>query len=82
MEWSDDAIVLSVRPHGETSAIVEALTRALDCALVASDDLVSQARTELDSAEAVFRPLMAQAPQTIRGLEQPIAVWTQARAEE
>ena len=27
MEWSDDAIVLSVRPHGETSAIVEALTR-------------------------------------------------------
>jgi len=61
---------------------LEALTRALDCALVASDDLVSQARTELDSAEAVFRPLMAQAPQTIRGLEQPIAVWTQARADE
>lgn len=60
---------------------LEALTRALDCALVASDDLVRQARTELDSAEAVFRPLMAQAPQTIRGLEQPIAVWTQARAE-
>lgn len=27
MEWSDDAIVLSVKPHGETSAIVEALTR-------------------------------------------------------
>lgn len=26
MEWSDDAIILSVRPHGETSAIVEALT--------------------------------------------------------
>jgi adenylate cyclase len=61
---------------------LEALTRALDCALVASDDLVRQARTELDSAEAVFRPLMAQAPQTIRGLEQPIAVWTQARGEE
>src|SRR5215469_9357775 len=54
---------------------LEAMTRALDCALVASDDLVRQARTELDSAEAVFRPLMAQAPQTI-------AVWTQARAEE
>ena len=33
-------------------------------------------------AEAVFRPLMAQPPQTIRGLEQPIAVWTQARAGE
>ena len=28
MEWSDDAIVLSVRALGETSAIVEALTRA------------------------------------------------------
>jgi DNA repair protein RecO (recombination protein O) len=28
MEWSDDAIVLSVRAHGETSAIVEVLTRA------------------------------------------------------
>ena len=27
MEWSDDAIVLSVRPHGESSAIVETLTR-------------------------------------------------------
>ena len=27
MEWSDAAIVLSVRPHGETSAIVETLTR-------------------------------------------------------
>jgi DNA repair protein RecO (recombination protein O) len=27
MEWSDDAIVLSVKPHGETSAIVETLTR-------------------------------------------------------
>lgn len=26
MEWSDDAIVLSVRPHGETSAILEVLT--------------------------------------------------------
>jgi DNA repair protein RecO (recombination protein O) len=27
LEWSDDAVVLSVRPHGETSAILEALTR-------------------------------------------------------
>jgi DNA repair protein RecO (recombination protein O) len=26
MEWSDDAIILSVRPHGETSVIVEALS--------------------------------------------------------
>lgn len=28
MEWTDDGIVLSVRPHGETSAILEALTRS------------------------------------------------------
>ena len=27
MEWSDEAIVLSVRAHGESSAIVDALTR-------------------------------------------------------
>jgi DNA repair protein RecO (recombination protein O) len=27
MEWSDDALVLSLRPHGESSAILEALTR-------------------------------------------------------
>jgi DNA repair protein RecO (recombination protein O) len=27
MDWSDEAIVLSVRNHGETSAILEALTR-------------------------------------------------------
>jgi Adenylate and Guanylate cyclase catalytic domain len=60
----------------------EALTRPLGCALVASDDLVKRAKTELGSADAAFRPLMAQSPQTIRGLEQPIAIWTQARAEE
>ena len=27
MEWTDEAIILSVRPHGETAAIVELLTR-------------------------------------------------------
>jgi DNA repair protein RecO (recombination protein O) len=27
MEWSDEAIVISVRPHGESGAILEALTR-------------------------------------------------------
>jgi len=59
---------------------LEALTRALDCALVASDDLVKRAKAELGSADAAFQPLTTQAPQTIRGLEHPIAVWTQARA--
>ena len=28
MQWSDEAIVLSVKPHGETAAVVELLTRA------------------------------------------------------
>ena len=28
MQWSDEAIILSVRPHGETAAIVELLTRS------------------------------------------------------
>ena len=57
---------------------LEALTRALNCALVVSDDLVRCAKAEIGSADAVFRPLIAQAPQTIRGLESPIAIWTQA----
>jgi adenylate cyclase len=61
---------------------LEALTRALDCALVTSDDLVKHAKAELGSANVVFRPLMAQAPQTIRGLEHPIAVWTQSSTVE
>ena len=61
---------------------LEAMTRALDCALAASDDLVKRAKAELGGADAAFQPLMAQAPQTIRGLEQAIAIWTQARAGE
>jgi class 3 adenylate cyclase len=61
---------------------LEALTRTLDCALVASDDLVKRAKAELGSTDAAFRPLVAQAPQTIRGLEHSIAIWTQARAGE
>lgn len=28
MNWSDEGIILSVRPHGETAAVVEILTRA------------------------------------------------------
>ena len=27
MEWSDEAVILGVRPHGETAAVVEMLTR-------------------------------------------------------
>lgn len=28
MQWSDEAVILSVRPHGETAAVVELLTRS------------------------------------------------------
>lgn len=28
MEWSDEGVILGVRPHGETGAVVEVLTRA------------------------------------------------------
>jgi adenylate cyclase len=59
---------------------LEGLTRALNCALVASDDLVRRAKAEVGGADPEFVPLVAQAPQLIRGLEQPIAIWTQARA--
>ncbi len=58
---------------------LEALTRVLDCSLVVSDDLVRCAKAEIGGADAVFRLLVAQAPQTIRGLENPIAIWTQAQ---
>jgi adenylate cyclase len=59
---------------------LEGLTRSLNCALVASDDLVKRAKAEVGGADTEFQPLVAQAPQSIRGLEQPIAIWTQARA--
>jgi adenylate cyclase len=59
---------------------LESLTRALGCSLVASDDLVERAKAELGGGDAAFRPLIAQAPQMVRGLEQPIAIWTQAHA--
>lgn len=59
---------------------LEALTRTLDCALVASHDLVSRAMLELGSTAETFASLIALDPQAIRGLERPIAIWTQPRA--
>ena len=58
---------------------LEALTRMLDCALVASDDLVSRAKVELGSAAEPFQPLTAREPQAVRGIQQPISIWTQPR---
>jgi len=59
---------------------LEALTRPLDCALVASDDLVRRARAEAANAGPEFQPLEEQPAQIIRGMERPIAIWTQRRA--
>ncbi|XIA62567.1 adenylate/guanylate cyclase domain-containing protein [Bradyrhizobium sp. TZ2] len=54
----------------------ESLTRELGCTMIASDDLVRQARAEARSSGADFARLTAQAPRTIRGLEQPVGIWT------
>jgi adenylate cyclase len=56
----------------------ESLTREFGCAIVASDDLVRQARAEATSSDADFAHLVAHPPQAIRGLEQPVGIWTRA----
>jgi adenylate cyclase len=55
---------------------LETLTRELGCAIVVSDDLVRQARAEARSSDTDFAHLAAQPPRTIRGLEQPVGIWT------
>lgn len=57
------------------AARLEALTRHLGCVLVASDALVQRARSErADGNETTL--LVQQPAQSLRGLEQPIGVWT------
>jgi adenylate cyclase len=57
---------------------LESLTREFGCAMIASDDLVQQARTEAGSSSADFTHLVAQPPLAIRGLEQPLGIWIRA----
>jgi adenylate cyclase len=57
---------------------LESLTREFGCAMITSDELVQQARTEAGSATADFAHLVAQPPQAIRGLERPLGIWTRA----
>ncbi len=57
---------------------LEALTRQLGCALVASDALIVQARAEIGEAEAGVAQLVQQPAQSIRGIELPMGIWTQA----
>jgi adenylate cyclase len=58
---------------------LESLTREFGCAIIASDDLVQRARAETTSSDADFTHLVAQPPQAIRGLEQPLGIWTRVR---
>jgi adenylate cyclase len=58
---------------------LESLTREFGCAIIASDDLVQRARAETSSSDADFTHLVAQPPQAIRGLEQPLGIWTRVR---
>ena len=55
---------------------LESLTREFGCAIIASDDLVQRARAETSSSDSDFTHLVAQPPQAIRGLEQPLGIWT------
>jgi adenylate cyclase len=57
---------------------LESLTRQLGCALVASDALIDQVRKEIGEAEAGLAQLVRQPAQSIRGIEQPMGVWTMA----
>ena len=59
---------------------LEALTREFGCAIVVSDALVQQARTETSHSSADFVLLVEQPAQIIRGLEQPVGLWTCANA--
>ena len=54
---------------------LEGLTREFGCAVIASDDLVQQARGR-PAFDTDFVHLVAQPPQAIRGLEQPLGIWT------
>jgi adenylate cyclase len=55
---------------------LESMTRELGCALIASDDLVQRARTEKSSASIDLGNLVEQPAQTVRGIEQPVGIWT------
>ena len=55
---------------------LEALTREFGCAIVVSDALVQQARSEANHSSEDFALLVEQPAQAIRGLEQPVGIWT------
>ena len=57
---------------------LESLTREFGCAMVASHDLVQRARAEGKCANADFMHLVEKPACAVRGIEQPVAIWTRA----
>ena len=55
---------------------LQTLTREYGCAMVASDELVQRARAEAGGSTDDFALLVKQPARTIRGLEQPVGIWT------
>jgi adenylate cyclase len=55
---------------------LESLTRELKCALIASDDLVQRARADDASSRIEFAKLVEQPARIVRGIEQPVGIWT------
>lgn len=58
------------------SSRLEGLTRSLDTRLVLSDQMRDHAAAQSGGDETAFSGLARQSPQIIRGLDQPMAVWT------
>jgi adenylate cyclase len=57
---------------------LESLTREFGCALVASHDLVQRARAEGKCENTDFMHLVEKPACAVRGIEQPVAIWTRA----
>jgi adenylate cyclase len=54
---------------------LEAMTRELGCALIASDDVVQQARAEQASSTLDLGNLVEHPARIVRGIERPVGLW-------
>jgi adenylate cyclase len=59
---------------------LESLTRDFRCSLVASNDLVQQARAETTGSNIESMPLVERPACIVRGLEQPVDIWIGVKA--
>ncbi len=57
---------------------LESLTREFGCAMIASHDLVQRARAEGKCENADFLHLVEKPACAVRGIEQPVPIWTRA----